>query len=206
MHNNCDHLHCDVCTIEGQKKIKNHKNKTPHKQQPTTFPMVALSESQQLVSFSWSLLCSQKKQLQHILQPLHTHSYNFPDRSGKAHGVAHQKSWAILKLLFIFQTVQMPHPTNHTFGWALVPTQRMQQKCSFHSQHTIRAATPTGKLQHEKQNYPGVKWCTKACWCDKGPIKGVEKLKNATQHLNILSTMYKQLRLSCSAVKWSANP
>lgn len=84
---------------------------------------------QQLVSFSWSILCSQKKQLQHIRQPLHNPSY-LPHGAGKTHGVAHKKSWAILKLLFIFQTVQLPHPTNHTFGWALVPTQRMQQKCT----------------------------------------------------------------------------
>lgn len=96
--------------------------------------MVALncqSKSQQLVSFSWSLRCSQKKQLQHILQPLHTHSYHVSHGGGKTHGVAHKKSWAILKLLLIFQTVQLPHPTNYTFGWALVPiTQKMQQKCT----------------------------------------------------------------------------
>lgn len=73
---------------------------------------------------------------------------------------------------------------------------------SFHPQHTIRAATPIGKQQHEKNNYPGVKRCTKARSCNKGPNKGVEKLKNATQDLNILSTTYKQFTgLLCSVAK-----
>lgn len=71
---------------------------------------------------------------------------------------------------------------------------------SFHPQHTIRAATPIGKLQHDKNNYPGVKRCTKACCVTKALTKVLKSLK--MQRDTQTSTMYKQLtRLPCSAVK-----